>query len=398
MGAVLNPWRTIVFSRLGFKLWARLALSIWLLLIGAWVGVILWESHLYRRAAIEQATDFSLSLHNTTLAGLTAMMITETMERSNVLLDQIRQQDIVRDLRVVPSGLAFDGVRGSKDAGKRKHLTPDATELQVMLSGQALVEVREDARGAYLLSVRPTLNAKNSLGKNCLECHDAHEDAVLGVVSMKVDLSAFDRSLDQQKWRSLTIGLGVSVILLGFILTVIGSAGRSIAQAETRAETDVLTGLLNRRGFMTQMQNFLNRVAASGGPIGAVVMLDLDHFKQVNDQHGHAAGDEVLRGVAGIIHNAARKSDIVGRIGGEEFAIVLPNTDIEEARVIADRLRQHVAECTIPVEQKTLHLTISMGVAALNIGEVGPDAALRRADEALYRAKGNGRNCVVVAS
>ncbi|MEI7455553.1 MAG: hypothetical protein WCK93_02410 [Nitrosomonadales bacterium] len=102
------------------KIWIRLTVSIWVLLILAWVGVILWSSHANRHAAIEQAQDFSLSMHDSTMAGLTAMMITDTMDKRHVLLDQIGQLDAIRDLRVVPSEVAREGVESSKNAGKNR--------------------------------------------------------------------------------------------------------------------------------------------------------------------------------------------------------------------------------------------------------------------------------------
>ncbi|MBI4986586.1 MAG: HAMP domain-containing protein [Rhodocyclales bacterium] len=200
------------------KIWIRLTASIWVVLIVAWAGMILWESHANRRVAIEQAQDFSLSMHDSTLAGLTAMMITETMAKRHVLLDQIKQLAVIRDLRVVPSAVAREGVESSKDAGKpRNDPQPDALEAQVLKSGRELIEVREDQNGPYLLAIRPTLNVKSYLGKNCVECHDAPEDATLGVISMKISLAKIDKALSRQRIESLLMALLASLLLLATI-------------------------------------------------------------------------------------------------------------------------------------------------------------------------------------
>lgn len=127
-------------------------------------------------------------------------------------------------------------------------------------------------------------------------------------------------------------------------------------------------------------------------------MLDLDNFKRVNDAHGHAIGDDVLRHIAALIRGELRKMDFAGRLGGEEFAIVLPGAEIASAAMFAERLRQKVASTPLTPKGSDIKTTISIGVAALDGRDAVIDAALARADRGLYQAKERGRNRVVVAS
>jgi diguanylate cyclase (GGDEF)-like protein len=124
-------------------------------------------------------------------------------------------------------------------------------------------------------------------------------------------------------------------------------------------------------------------------------MVDIDHFKAVNDTHGHQAGDVVLLSVAQVLAQGLRGADVIGRIGGEEFAILLPDTDIDGAHELAERLRAEVAETVIPLASGTdVPVTVSIGASSLREGDSAVDAVLARADEALYRAKRDGRNRV----
>jgi len=200
------------------KIWVRLTASIWFVLIAAWTSVIFWESGSYRHTAIEQAQDFSVSMYDSTLAGLTALMIVDTMNKKHVLLDQIKQFDVIRDLRVVSNESAFEGVESSKNSGKTPNDDkPNELEAQVLKSGQELVDVRSDEKGPYLLTIRPVKNVKNYLGKNCVECHDAVEDSTIGVISMKISLKKIENAVALQRVQSLGVALFVSLLLLVLI-------------------------------------------------------------------------------------------------------------------------------------------------------------------------------------
>jgi two-component system cell cycle response regulator len=162
------------------------------------------------------------------------------------------------------------------------------------------------------------------------------------------------------------------------------------------AITDSLTSLFNRRYMETHFAALVEQAAARGKPI-AVLILDIDYFKAVNDSHGHDAGDDVLREFSLRIRKAIRNIDLACRYGGEEFVIVMPETDMAVATMVAERIRRRIATEPFAIQQGTrnLEVTISIGIAA--IGAPGDTAAaiLKRADQALYRAKRDGRNRVV---
>jgi two-component system cell cycle response regulator len=162
------------------------------------------------------------------------------------------------------------------------------------------------------------------------------------------------------------------------------------------AITDALTGLHNRRYMETHLATLVEQAAARGKPI-AVLVLDIDYFKAVNDAHGHDAGDDVLREFALRIRKAIRNIDLACRYGGEEFVIVMPETDMAVATMVAERLRRRIASepFTIQNGARNLDVTISIGIAALDGPADNAAAILKRADTALYRAKRDGRNRVV---
>ncbi|WP_374089050.1 diguanylate cyclase [Methylomicrobium lacus] len=167
---------------------------------------------------------------------------------------------------------------------------------------------------------------------------------------------------------------------------------------EQMAQIDHLTGLANRRHFTQQAEAELARTLRYGVPL-SLLMLDLDNFKQINDTHGHPTGDRVLQTFSDLCLSCLRQVDLIGRIGGEEFAILLPETAIMEAVDVAERLRRMIAEAPVHLEhdQEALRFTVSIGVtgvATVSASNIHIDALLQKADQALYQAKAEGRNRV----
>ncbi|MFN3543582.1 MAG: diguanylate cyclase [Thiobacillus sp.] len=163
------------------------------------------------------------------------------------------------------------------------------------------------------------------------------------------------------------------------------------------ALTDLLTGLPNRRSAMDQLEQAWSAASRSGMPL-AVMLIDIDHFKSVNDTFGHAAGDMVLREAAALMRASARREDSVCRFGGEEFLVICPNTNLEAALHSAERLRQALASRTIDLGQTSRQITASIGVAAREPGTADIDALVSAADQALYAAKAAGRDRTVGSS
>lgn len=161
------------------------------------------------------------------------------------------------------------------------------------------------------------------------------------------------------------------------------------------SNTDPLTQLFNRRYMMEVLEKEIHRTARKGSPI-SLILMDIDHFKKVNDAYGHQQGDTVLVNVAGLIRQHLRSYDVAARYGGEEFVVILPETPLDESMVVAERIRQGIQQLAFAKKLQQLKISISMGVAVYPAPGVDTiDDIIRVADEALYRAKSEGRNRVV---
>ena len=162
------------------------------------------------------------------------------------------------------------------------------------------------------------------------------------------------------------------------------------------AVTDGLTGLHNRRYMETHVTTLVEQAAARGKPL-SVLVLDIDYFKSINDTHGHDAGDDVLREFARRLRKNVRGIDLACRFGGEEFVVVMPDTDGAVAEKVAERIRAEIAQMPFALGQegKTIEVTVSVGVSSLLKGSDTVAALMKRADLALYEAKSGGRNRVV---
>jgi diguanylate cyclase (GGDEF)-like protein len=178
-----------------------------------------------------------------------------------------------------------------------------------------------------------------------------------------------------------------------FIIVMLVSE-RTVSVHKTAASVDPLTGLLNRRGFSEATSRMIEREAKAGRPV-TVMIFDIDHFKSVNDRFGHAAGDDVLKVFSDVVVSNLRITDLVGRVGGEEFAALLPCT-VEEAVVAAERVREGFEACGVAVDDAPLETTVSIGIAG-GPAQTELEVLMASADTALYQAKRSGRNRVEVA-
>jgi diguanylate cyclase (GGDEF)-like protein len=168
---------------------------------------------------------------------------------------------------------------------------------------------------------------------------------------------------------------------------------RKLLEDELRrlATTDALTGIATRGHFLDSAELEIERTHRYQRPL-SVMMLDIDHFKSINDSHGHAAGDTAIQKVVGVLKQLLRGEDLVGRLGGEEFGVLLPETDSERAVIVAERIREQIAALHIVNGESRIAVSVSIGLTEYQHSDTGIDALLLRADRALYSAKHGGRN------
>jgi diguanylate cyclase (GGDEF)-like protein len=209
---------------------------------------------------------------------------------------------------------------------------------------------------------------------------------------------------DSVFWQTLQLSLAVLGTALA--LTMLAACAADIIEDLRRErDADGLTELLNRRAFQERVTAHLRTMAPATGrrgmaadglgqPSGALVLCDVDHFKAINDRHGHAAGDKVLRGIADVLRSTTRPTDIVGRLGGEEFGVFLPGATVQTACAFAARLKEEIAGCEFMLGGARTFATASFGVSDTQGADTW-EALYRRTDALLYDAKRNGRNRVV---
>jgi methyl-accepting chemotaxis protein len=199
------------------KIWVRLTAAIWVVLAIIWAGAIVWTTQVNRDTAIRQAQDFSRSIHEMTMAGLTGMMITGTVGQREVFLDQIKQLSIIKDLHVA-RGEAVVKLFGPDTKSQREL---DALEKQVMASGTPYMSVESAGGSSYLQVINPTKASKNYLGKDCIACHQVPEGTVLGVVSMKVSLDSVEAEVSAFRLKIAGVALGAlgALLLIIYLIT-----------------------------------------------------------------------------------------------------------------------------------------------------------------------------------
>ena len=228
------------------------------------------------------------------------------------------------------------------------------------IRGRLITGQRDGERSAFMVSSSPIVDDKG---------------VSRGAITSFKDVSQLERK--KSELESMLIELDASS----------SEIKRQNRELELLATRDSLTGCLNRRAFFDRFDLLFEKAVEHELPIAAM-MVDIDHFKAINDNHGHATGDDVLKAVAELLQKSVRKKDIICRYGGEEFAILLPNTSIHQASVNAERIRCAISD----LKPNGIPVTTSIGVSALSQGPDSPEAMLEQADKCLYIAKRNGRN------
>ena len=259
--------------------------------------------------------------------------------------------------------------------------------------------------GEQLLGLRVPLGEEILLGRDpgcavCLYADDVSRQHARivpdGAGHLVVDLDSTNGTwVNGLQVHSHRLRSGDRIRMGVFVARYVGAGdaeGRQLAALAEASRRDTLTSLPNRRAFEEELAREVARAGRSGAPL-AVALLDVDRFKSVNDQHGHAAGDQVLRAVAARVGGALRAGDLLARIGGEEFALLWPGADLVNAVEIAERIRASIADGPMNAGGRSLWITASFGCAIWS-GDETTAALLARADARLYEAKRAGRNRV----
>ena len=238
--------------------------------------------------------------------------------------------------------------------------------------------------------------------ESCLACHRDQGYKVgdiRGGISVSFDVETVQRKLEQNTLVVLVFSIFTLVSLITlvyfFFRQMKTRLNRFHEELRVMATTDTLTGIYNRGRLLERFRDEFERSKRHGNEL-ACILFDLDHFKRINDSHGHQAGDEVLVAFAKLVAGHVRPYDIFGRYGGEEFLLVLPQTDSQAAQRFAERIRVLVETDLTPHLSFALDtpVTVSLGVTNANVADETIDTILKRADDALYRAKEHGRNKV----
>ncbi|MEK6742578.1 MAG: diguanylate cyclase [Nitrospirota bacterium] len=235
----------------------------------------------------------------------------------------------------------------------------------------------------------------------CLACHrqqSYNKGDIRGGVSVMIPaegLVAQMRTNRNQIVIDIIVTIGILLAILYFLAwKLVGRLDETQKRLKHIAATDELTGLKNRRHIMEHTHKEYQRAVRTGGTL-SIILLDIDHFKRVNDSLGHAFGDKVLQAVAQEMQGGLRSYDLLGRIGGEEFLIASPGSTLDDAAGLAERIRQKIKGRKISDRTREISVTVSAGVTSLSEQDASADVILQRADEALYLAKQQGRDRVV---
>jgi diguanylate cyclase (GGDEF)-like protein len=210
--------------------------------------------------------------------------------------------------------------------------------------------------------------------------------------------AAIPAPLDGSGFQTVTFLFGYAFIIMSSFCMLLLHKNRADNKNYLLSITDPLTGVYNRRSFMELADQLLARSARSNSS-SALLMIDIDHFKRINDQHGHSTGDEALKAFVARIQPCLRDEDILVRFGGEEFCVLMPGADGEGALTLAERIREHVAAEPIEAEGTSIAVTVSIGIAtAVKGGDFARESLFASADRALYEAKDAGRNQTILAA
>jgi diguanylate cyclase (GGDEF)-like protein/PAS domain S-box-containing protein len=275
-----------------------------------------------------------------------------------------------------PDGFFIHDIKGKIiDANKAAYESLGYTKTEMLSMAVADIEVSLDHE-MLIATTWPSIKHKESVQvQGVHRCKNGKE------IPIQVNITCFKKP-DQTLFLALVRDISASEEIK--------------AHLSKLAMTDELTQIANRRAFMAGLASEISFVERNEEQL-SFLMIDLDHFKLINDQYGHSVGDEVLKQFANTANKVLRTEDLFGRLGGEEFAVLLRNTDLELAKILAERLRTSISQMVVAVEGASVKFTVSIGVSSFSPPS-DLDSLIKYADKALYKAKERGRNCVVSVS
>ena len=280
--------------------------------------------------------------------------------------------------------------------------TPDAFERKALEAFEAgskkeAITIEQTENDSLFRYMAPLIYEEK-----CNKCHAAEKLAIgdiRGGISVSIPMKMVNEKLKVNRAFTVTSAIIILSVLFTFLFVLsrkfINELNDAQRQLVLMATTDHLTGLFSRKVLLDRLEEEIPRHTRLKIPLSCL-MLDIDHFKSINDRYGHQAGDAVLKEIAEILLKNSRKYDIVCRYGGEEFIIVLPSTDMKSAMIIAEKIRGKINKCKIAYNAELIRTTISIGASQMRTDkEENTDNFIKRADDALYKAKNNGRNKVI---